>query len=174
MKGLENEIKRGRPDIVHFSLLEATSIPLYRENKIQVYVHTIGDKVISVGRGASLPKSYHRFRGVLEKLFGEKKVGDGARPLLEMASMTFSELVREIAPSQVIGLTTEGALSSCSGVADLLDEDACLVVGGFQKGHFAESTKKSIDGLYRIGDSPLESHVVTARILYEYEKTIFM
>ena len=29
MKGLKNEIKRGRPDLVHFSILEATTIPLY-------------------------------------------------------------------------------------------------------------------------------------------------
>ena len=29
MKGIENEMKRGRPDLVHFSILEATTIPLY-------------------------------------------------------------------------------------------------------------------------------------------------
>ena len=31
MKGIQNEIKRGRPDIVHFSILEATTIPLFFE-----------------------------------------------------------------------------------------------------------------------------------------------
>ena len=34
MKGIKNEIKRGRPDLVHFSILEATTIPLYFQNKI--------------------------------------------------------------------------------------------------------------------------------------------
>ena len=29
MKGIKDEIKRGRPDLVHFSLLEACSIPLF-------------------------------------------------------------------------------------------------------------------------------------------------
>ena len=29
MKGIENEMKRGRPDLVHCSILEACSIPLY-------------------------------------------------------------------------------------------------------------------------------------------------
>ena len=37
MKGIENENKRGRPDIVHSSLLEACSIPLYFEKKISIY-----------------------------------------------------------------------------------------------------------------------------------------
>ena len=35
MKGMENEFKRGRPDIVHLCLLEACTIPLYIENKIK-------------------------------------------------------------------------------------------------------------------------------------------
>ena len=61
MKGIKNEIKRGRPDLVHFSLLEACSIPLYFENKLNVFVHTIDDKVISIGQNVRLPKSYHRF-----------------------------------------------------------------------------------------------------------------
>lgn len=174
MKGLENEIKRGRPDIIHFSLLEATSIPLYYENKIQIYIHTIDDKVIRVGRNVNLPKSYHRFQGVFEKLFQEKKVESSVQPLLELQNMTFAELLEETEPSKVIGLTKEGTASSYSNVASLLDEDACLVIGGFQKGHFTESTKKCIDELYRIDGISLESHVVTSRILYEYEKTIFM
>jgi rRNA small subunit pseudouridine methyltransferase Nep1 len=37
MKGIENEFKRGRPDIVHLCLLEACTIPLYLENKIKVF-----------------------------------------------------------------------------------------------------------------------------------------
>ncbi len=34
MKGIKNEIKRGRPDLVHFSILEDTTIPLYLQNKM--------------------------------------------------------------------------------------------------------------------------------------------
>jgi len=39
MKGITNEIKRGRPDLVHFSILEATTIPLYLQNKLNIFVH---------------------------------------------------------------------------------------------------------------------------------------
>ena len=58
MKGIENEIKRGRPDLVHFSILEATSIPLYYENKFKFFVHTTNDKVISFAENVHIPKSY--------------------------------------------------------------------------------------------------------------------
>ena len=43
----------------------------------------------------------------------------------------------------------------------------------FQKCHFSDSTVGTIDELVCIDSKSLESHVVTARILYEYEKTIF-
>ena len=73
MKGINNEIKRGRPDLVHFSILEATTIPLYLQNRLNLFVHTIDDKVIHFGKNVHLPKSYHRFEGVIEKLYQEKK-----------------------------------------------------------------------------------------------------
>ncbi len=174
MKGIKNEIKRGRPDIVHFCLLEACSIPLYEEDDIAVYVHTVDDKVISVGSGVRLPKSYHRFAGIIEKLFAEKIIKSDDKKLFEMKDMTFSELVDMIQPEQVIGLSSEGKQNSYDEVAKLCDEDTCLVIGGFPKGDFSDSTKKRIDSLYSVDQRPLEAHVVVARVLYEYEKTIFM
>ena len=55
-----------------------------------------------------------------------------------------------------------------------LNEDSCLVIGGFQKGHFTNETKKKCDEIFSIDNLALESHIVTSRVLYEYEKTIFM
>jgi rRNA small subunit pseudouridine methyltransferase Nep1 len=174
MKGIKNEIKRGRPDIVHFCLLEACSIPLYEEDEVAVYVHTIDDKVISVGSGVRLPKSYHRFAGIMEQLFAEKIIKSGDKKLFEMRDMTFSELIDKIKPERVIGLSSEGKQSSYSDVTRSCTDRTCLVVGGFPKGDFADSTKKRIDSLYSVDQRPLEAHVVVARILFEYEKTIFM
>ena len=100
MKGIKNEMKRGRPDLVHFSILEATTIPLYLQNKIKFYVHTIDDKVIYFGENVHIPKSYHRFEGVIEKLYQEKKITTNNDVLLEIKDKTFSELLDEIKPSK--------------------------------------------------------------------------
>ena len=112
MKGIENEMKRGRPDLVHFSVLEATTIPLYLQNKIKLYIHTVDDKVISFGQNVHVPKSYHRFEGVIEKLYQEKKIISNDNVLLEIKDQTFSELLNEINPSKVIGFSTNGKLGS--------------------------------------------------------------
>ena len=52
MKGIHNEIKRGRPDLVHFSLLEATTIPLYYEKKISIYAPQIISSICWTNREA--------------------------------------------------------------------------------------------------------------------------
>ena len=176
MKKIKNQIKRGRPDIIHFSLLEATTIPLYRANKIKVYVHTIHNKVITLGANINLPKSYHRFQGLIEKLYQKTEIQSYDNTLLQLHDMTLSQLIQKINPKTVIGLSREkgSSMVSPATLVRKFDNDTCLIIGGFQKGHFSESTKSCIDTLYQIHQESLESHVVTSRILYEYEKTLFM
>jgi len=174
MKGIKNEIKRGRPDLVHFSILEATTIPLYLQNKIKIYVHTIDDKVIYIGQNVHIPKSYHRFEGLIEKLFLEKTIKTDTSILLEIKEKSFSELINEIKPSKIIGFSTRGELRSFEKIISEISDNTCIVIGGFQKGHFSESTTSKITQLFSVDSLSYEAHVVIARMLYEYEKTVFM
>ena len=174
MRGIKDEIKRGRPDLVHASILAATAIPLYQNNRIRIYVHTIGDHVIRLGAGTNIPRSYHRFAGLVEKLFREEVIQSGQRTLLEMHRETLPELIDGLEPSSVVGLSTRGKPSSFEHVASILDEHACVLIGGFQKGHFSETTQGKIESMYSVGDMSYDAHVVISRLAYEYEKTIFM
>jgi len=173
MKGIENEFKRGRPDIVHLCLLEVCTIPLYLENKIKVFLHTIDDKVIFIGDKVRIPKSYHRFEGLIEKLFKEKIIESDGKKLLELKEMNFSDLLDYIKPKKVVGLSVNGKLESYQNIASTLDDDFCIVIGGFQKGHFSELVTQRFDEMYSVDKKSLEAHVVVGRTLYEYEKTIF-
>lgn len=174
MKGIKNEIKRGRPDLVHFCLLECCTIPLYFEKKLHVYVHTIDDKVIFVGDNVRLPKSYHRFVGLIEKLYFEKKIEQDGKKLLAIKDMTFDELVDKIGAKKVIGFSTRGYASSYDKIAVDVGRDSCIVIGGFSKGHFSDRILKKIDNLVSVDRNTLEAHVVISRILYECEKRIIM
>ena len=174
MKGIEDEIKRGRPDLIHFCLLEASSIPLYFENKIRVFVHTIDDKVIFLGKGVRLPKSYHRFVGLIEKLYAMGKIEENKKKLLEIKEMNFLSLIKEIKPKKTIGLSRKGTMSSYQRAAQEVDDNTCLVLGGFAKGHFSDETKKHFDEIVSVDQNPLEAHIIISRLLYEYEKRIIM
>ena len=174
MKGIKNEIKRGRPDLIHFCLLEASSIPLYFTNNLQIFVHTVNDDVISLDKSVRLPKSYHRFAGLVEKLFSEKKIEEDGKNLLEIEKMSFKDLIKKIRPSQVIGLSSKGVLSSYHQVAQESGKDTCIVVGGFAKGQFSDDIKKHLDKIVSVDKNPLEAHIIISRVLYECEKRIIM
>ncbi len=174
MKGIKNEIKRGRPDLVHFSLLEACSIPLYFENKLDVFVHTIDDKVISIGQNVRLPKSYHRFIGLVEKLYATGRIEENNNTLLEIKEMNFENLIKKINPKQTIALSSKGIKSSYQKVAEELNDNTCLVVGGFSKGQFSNKNKDYFNKIVLVDKNPLEAHIIISRVLYEYEKRIIM
>ena len=174
MKNLENEIKRGRPDLVHTSLLSICASPLYLEDKISVYIHTINNMVIMLKNNVRIPKSYHRFAGLMEQLFLEEKISSNDNILLELKNMNFENLIDFISPPEVVGFSTTGKVDSFENIAKNLKKDSCIVIGGFQKGHFSDKIKNRLDKICNVNKKSLESHVITSRILYECEKTIFM
>jgi len=174
MKGLDNEIKRGRPDIIHLTLLSLCTTPVFYKNKIKVFVHTVNDEVISINNNTRLPKSYHRFQGLMEKLFLTKKIESEDEILMEIKNSSLSQLVSKIKPTQIIGLTTQGQKIGLDKLIEQIEENSCIMLGGFQKGHFNNETEKIINKSFSINDSSLEAHLVASRLAYEYEKTIFI
>ncbi|MDE0266966.1 MAG: ribosome biogenesis protein [Thaumarchaeota archaeon] len=229
MKDMPDAARRGRPDLVHLALVTATSAPLYRLRRaLEVYVHTADGCMISLGPGVRIPKSYHRFAGLVETLYetgvieaatrdshasgGSKDAScrtdcdggggddddddddnnntvhhsgkDGAPAREETVLMrlehnrTFADLVRAKKFSKVVGLSSLGTLPDSPRpyeyVAQSVPDAAAIVIGGFQKGHFSDGVSGHLDEVYAVDTSPLEAHVVIARILYEYEKKPFM
>jgi len=174
MKGLDNEIKRGRPDIVHLTLLSLCTTPAFYENKIKVFVHTVNDKVISFNNKTRLPKSYHRFQGLIEKLFLTHKIETDDEILMELRSSSLSDLISEIKPTKIIGLTTKGKQTTLEKLVQQIPNNSCIIIGGFQKSHFNQETEKTINDSFSINNLSLEAHLVASRLVYEYEKTIFI
>lgn len=180
--------RRGRPDIVHFALLAAAGTPLYAAGRLGVYVHTVDDAVVRIGQGARLPKSYHRFAGLLGDILsagdGATSAADGAdgRPLLEARRpMSLAQLLGEIRPAVTVGMTRSGRPGTFrDAAARLASAEAaapprgpggpCLIVGGFQRGGFSGATLGALDRAVSVGPHRLEAHVVVSRALYEYEE----
>jgi len=174
MKRLPQAYKRGRPDIVHFSLLEALGSPLNREGKLQIYVHTINDSTITVNPKARLPRNYSRFVGLMEQLFELGRVPPKEIPLLKLGQKTFPQLIHEIKPTYIMALTRKGspktleeAISRLSG-----EEKPAVIIGAFPRGHFSEETINMANEAVCIDPETLEAWTVTSRVIYEYERAI--
>jgi rRNA small subunit pseudouridine methyltransferase Nep1 len=178
--GLESYWKRGRPDIIHFALMEALSTPLFLKNMLKVYVHTVKNKLIVIGDNLRIPKSYFRFEGIMINLFKEKiiKSPDDDNMLLELHdNITFEQfIINEVRPDKLIGLSSDGVKSSAEEIVSRNNiknsNHIAFVVGGFPKGHFSEDTSRVFSYSFSISELELEAHVVIARILYECEKIL--
>jgi len=174
MKSLKGNEKRGRPDITHFTLLEALSSPLNKEQLLQVYVHTINDYVIRVNPQVRLPKNYNRFIGLMEQLFEFEKIPPTGSALLTLTHETFADLLQRIKPTFVLALSRKGSFLTMeeiiSGISD--EEKPVVVIGGFPHGHFSSKNLKLMDKAVSIDVEMLETWTVTSRVIYEYERAI--
>ena len=168
MARLKEDFKRGRPDLVHSTLLSMTCSPLYIEGRLRVFVHTRGDLTLEIAEKTRLPKNYLRFRGLMEKVLVASDEGG----LIVKRQGTIKDLLRGIAPDWVCGLSTQGATMSLEGLAAKLTSkgNPCAIIGGFPHGHFSTTTLKELDELVRIDARPLDAHVVASRLVYEVEK----
>lgn len=168
MTRLKDTEKRGRPDLVHVALLSVTGTPLYLDGKVRVTVHLSTGSVVEIAEKTRIPKSYLRFRGLMEKCLVERPESG----LLAVKERSFKELIREARPGRTIGLSVRGkqvGLGRLGSEAASL-KDPCVVIGGFPHGHFAPEVEERLDELVRIDPRPLEAHVVAARVIYEIEK----
>ncbi len=174
MKLLKESEKRGRPDIVHFSLLEALGSPLNREGLLQVYVHTFNDYVISVAPETRLPRNYERFIGLMEQLFETGKVPQTGQVLLRLERKIMQELIAEIKPTHVIAFSRIGSPMILREVMTKLSAEKRLaaIIGGFPRGHFSQVTTRLANDMVSIDSQMLETWTVISRIIYEYERTI--
>jgi len=62
MRNIENPKKRGRPDIAHLCLLNALGSPLNKTGNLNVFIHTINNKIYEFNREIRIARNYNRFK----------------------------------------------------------------------------------------------------------------
>lgn len=172
---LENPQKRGRPDIVHFALLDITSTPLYMNDKIQVVIHTIGEQTIKVGKHVRVPRTLQRFCGVISKVLTERQVQSEKNHFELKKNQSIKELLSSLSVDETILLSSKGIpadFSILTKETNSKKQSTAWVVGGFAHGNFKESSRNLFDRIVSISDSSLPAHVVTARLCYELERIL--
>ena len=167
-------VGRGRPDIVHFSLLLALGSPLNAENQLNCFVHTRDDHVITIDPRARLPRNTDRFTALIEQLYQESIVPISGSPLMKLRKESLKDLLTKISPDNVVALTTLGSPKPMDEVARGLSHTkrSALLVGGFPVGPFSEKTMKLASDRFRIDRRSLEAWTVVGRAVYDYEKAI--
>ncbi len=167
-------VGRGRPDIAHFSLLLALGSPLNLEGRLQCYVHTRDDHVITLDSQARLPRNTDRFVSLLEQLYDESSVPPKGPPLMSLKRQSLKGLIEELSPDSVVALTIQGAPKPLGEIAEQLAgrENPVIMVGGFAEGHFSKNTLRLATEADRVDQRKLEAWTVVARAMYDVERAV--
>jgi rRNA small subunit pseudouridine methyltransferase Nep1 len=190
MRKLSDKERRGRPDIVHFCLLEALGSPMNREGRLDTWVHTVDDRVIHFDPALKLPRSQDRFKGVMEKLLVDGSLENRLMTLEH--EVTFPGLLERLDVDAIIGFTEDGgaemgklAEELKGGVDGAGGDDAgavgddggagpgiALVIGGFAHGEFPDDIRKSFTHTVTLYREPLDAWTVVSRALAFWEKSL--
>ena len=136
--------RRGRPDIVHLSLLLMLDSDVNARGKLKIFVHTRNDDVIAVNSETRLPPNYIRFVGLIEQLFEQHVVPSRENALLELRQkVPLDMLVNALKPDDVIVLDPEGERASLEeAMASSEAKKTIVIMGGFSKGTFKSDLRK--------------------------------
>lgn len=167
-------VGRGRPDIVHFSLLTALGSPLNSEGELECFVHTRDDHVITVDSRARLPRNTDRFTSLLEQLYENSVVPTSGRPLMSLSEESLPELLHELKPDKAVGLSVRGIQSPLEKVTDEMGraKKPAVLVGGFPSGHFSHRTVGLAEEIFQIDRRSLDAWTVVGRTVYDFERSI--
>ncbi len=172
LKELEEGERRGRPDIVHFCLINALESILNKEGMLRVYVHTRNDEVIYVKPETRIPRNYNRFVGLMESLFRNKVVPPDLA-LLRLVHKTLDELIAEINPDAVFVMHEEGERHKPGDFGRELTRytEPLVIIGGFPHGDFRSKMKGKRVSLYK---EPLMAWTVLNEVIVSYENALLL
>ena len=173
MVKLKDVGKRGRPDITHNCLLNALGSPLNKSGNLKLYIHTLNNKIFEINPQIKIARNYNRFKGLMAKLLKENEIRIRELLLISQFNGNLMDLVKSFKKKQIIIFSSKGELVKYH--LDLFDKgltrNYIVIIGGFQKGYFAEDILNLSDKIVSISNYSLDAWVIVNKIVSFYEIT---
>ena len=160
--------KRGRPDIIHQTLLAIQYSELNRRNFVKTYVHTIGNYVLDIEPETRIPKNYINFIGLMHQLFKFGKVPPQGKPLITLRKLNIRDLIKSLTFNKLIILDdVKGRKISFNDLVNdiLSNEVSVILIGGFPHGEFSEEVYQLGGDVVRVGNVVYETWQITYKII---------
>ncbi len=170
MARLEEKWKRGRPDIVHVSLILLQDSVANSMGALEVYIHTRNGHVYHILPETKIPKHLDRFKGLMAQLLIYGRVPpNGSKPLIYRVYDSLEEAVKEF--GGLILLWERGKETTVAHVVEEALETGWPVgVGMFPRGDFSRNVVRLATRRYRLlGGTPLKAWTVIHRVLCAVE-----
>ncbi len=170
MEDLPDFEKRGRPDIVHFTLLSCFGSILAREERLQVIIHTYDDQIINLNPEIRLPKSIERFNGLILQLFKDgRSPPTGDQVLMNLTKSSLPDLVKDLREKHdvIIEFSVKGDQLTSLEYSKIIFESTnpLLIFGAFPHGEIKNIPSEFIDKKLGIYEKGLDLFAVISQIL---------
>ncbi|MFW9821317.1 MAG: 16S rRNA methyltransferase [Candidatus Thorarchaeota archaeon] len=173
MKNLVNSEKRGRPDITHLCLLNAFGSPLNKSGNLEIFLHTINEKIYRFNPEIRIARNYNRFKGLMAKLLIDDKIDMKKTPLITHVNENIANLIYTFNTENIYLLSSRGRL--INSYEQLfprnIKENTVAIIGGFQKGNISKEIMEISQHIISISQFPLDAWVATNKIITHYELT---
>lgn len=175
MRSLDNYQKRGRPDILHFTLLEALSSPLNLAGMLDIYCHTYNGVLIEINPKVRLPRVYDRFKGLLSQLYREGVIKtDDGEILIRMEKKNIAETISSLKPDKTYLLTEKGRKADRKELGEIFNKinRPLFMVGCYPHGDFSDETKRLAEDSLSLSDKRLDAWTAVSRLLCIAEENL--
>lgn len=172
MKKLDNWFKRGRPDLIHTTLLVIGSSLLWRRGLVRVVIETRHGLVI-VRESVRIVRHFNRFVGLIEQVLVEGSAPPRSRdPLIYLEKRDLLDYLREIDSDQIVILHERGERMRPRELGERLARSRrpTVIIGGFQRGDFSERILRLEYPKISIAEESLDTWAVACRILSALEE----
>lgn len=165
--------RRGRPDIVHATLLVALESRLNKEGRLQVWVHTHDDRLLWFRPDVRLQRAQHRFYGLMERLLLDGTVPQGAKGenllISAESDVTLADAVRRLEAERVVVFDETGEDRSVeSALAEgVTDGNVVAVIGAYPTGAFRSDLSFPHEKV-ALGNVPLTAWSVAAEAVVRF------
>ncbi|TFG08279.1 MAG: hypothetical protein EU539_02670 [Promethearchaeota archaeon] len=167
MHKLQNHEKRGRPDIAHLCLLNALGSPLNKNGSLDLYMHTIKNKIFHFNPNIRIAKNFNRFKGLMANMLIKGEIKD----YIEKFEGNLRELITTIQDPKILLFSHQGTFKKKFTEIFMKDisKNVIAIVGGFQKGMFSREILNLSQELISVSKEHLEAWIVIAKIINYYE-----
>lgn len=170
IEGLPDFERRGRPDMVHFSLLSCFGSICAREERLQVIIHTYDDRVIYLNPEIRLPKSIERFNGLFLQLFKNgRSPPTGDEVLMNLTKSSLPNLLEELRQKHdmIIEFSVKGEQLTSLEYSKIIFEsiNPLLIFGAFPHGEIKNLPRELVDKKLGIYEEGLDLFAVISQIL---------
>jgi len=174
MNKLPNFRKRGRPDILHTCLLNVLGAPANKAGKINLYVHTVHDRIFEFNPEIKLARNYNRFKGLMAKVLIDGEIKSNGTYLISEVDHDLNKFLLSFQETDLILCTSKGkTLSNYSELfkGEKKSKNSLVIIGGFQKGYFSnEFTNLNVNKV-SLSQYSLDAWIVVSKIINLYENT---